>query len=52
MNNVAAESFSNIYTVKSLQTEKSEIWKYKEGNILVYKAGMRKALYKGLFAFS
>ena len=45
MNTIAEESFSNIRTVKAFSNEDAEIAKFGAGNIIVYEAGRKKALF-------
>ena len=45
MNTVAEESFSNIRTVKAFSNEDAEIKKFYDGNVVVFKAGRKKAFY-------
>jgi ABC-type multidrug transport system fused ATPase/permease subunit len=51
MNTVAEESFSNIRTVKAFSNEDREIEKFTIGNMIVYEAGKKKALYQAFFSF-
>ena len=52
MNTVAEESFSNIRTVKAFSNEDAEIAKFAAGNMIVYEAGRKKAVYQAIFAFA
>ena len=52
MNTVAEESFSNIRTVKAFSNEDAEIAKFAAGNLIVYQAGRKKAVYQSIFSFA
>lgn len=47
----AEESFSNVRTVKAFSTEKHEVTKYKFGSDAVYKVGVIKTVWYGIFNF-
>ena len=51
MTTIADESFGNIRTVKAFSNEDEEIRKFKVGNALVYKIGVKKAISNAIYAF-
>ena len=51
MNTVAEESFSNIRTVKAFSNEEAEFTKFRQGNMVVYEVGKKKAVYQAMFSF-
>lgn len=51
MSSIADESLGNIRTVKAFSNEDEEIRKFTQHSIDVYKLGLTKAYWTGLFGF-